>query len=333
MSHGAKIINMSLGGDIDGNQALENAIRNAVAQGVLVVISAGNEGEVNGAGPNGGASPTEPAYIAGEAASLGRVVAVGAVDANRNMPTFSNRAAQTANFYILAPGVSVPAAGVDDNVRLPNDPTCAPGQTTGCNDTDNDGDYWLFSGTSVAAPHVAGALALMLDLFPNITPENALHGAAGDGGRLCHVRRPIPCSASQRAPAIDAVGGRGILNLARAFSPIGTMSISLRRETWFRSAMALAGPSGALGDWIEHSGAFDGLVFQDMYERGFRIGEAQMIAGTCAFLGLPRCAPTMRAGRPRRGARAGGALLVQRAKADLRPAHAMGRGAGCRCSR
>ena len=81
------------------------------------------------------------------------------------MPNFSNRAGQTANYYLLAPGVSVIVAGVDDNVRLPKNPSCSVDVTTGCNDADTDGDYWSASGTSFSAPHVAGALALMLDLF------------------------------------------------------------------------------------------------------------------------------------------------------------------------
>lgn len=98
----------------------------------------------------------------------GRVVAVGAVDRNGAMPTFSNRAGSTASYYLLAPGVQVITAGVDDDVRSPG----ANG-----NDADTDGDYWAASGTSFAAPHVAGALALMLDLFPNITPRERHAGA------------------------------------------------------------------------------------------------------------------------------------------------------------
>ena len=97
----------------------------------MVVIAAGNEGKAPAGGAAAeGTSPTEPAYIAGQAQSLGRVVAVGAVDSNGAMPTFSNRAAQTANFYLLAPGVNVVTAGVDDNVRLPGNPTCSGSVTT-----------------------------------------------------------------------------------------------------------------------------------------------------------------------------------------------------------
>jgi subtilisin family serine protease len=77
VDQGASVINMSLGGEIDANQGLENAVRAAAAAGVLVVISAGNEAEPavdDGMGnitPAVGGEPTEPAYIAGEAASLG----------------------------------------------------------------------------------------------------------------------------------------------------------------------------------------------------------------------------------------------------------------------
>src|SRR5690606_5270525 len=143
-----------------------NAMISATSQGVLFVIAAGNEGAgPTGADPATGLNPTEPAIVAGDPAMNGRVVAVGAIDRDGDMPTFSNRAGTTQNFYLLAPGVSVIMAGVDDDIRLPGDES---------NDDDSEGNYWSGSGTSFAAPHVAGALALMLDLFPNISSQAAL---------------------------------------------------------------------------------------------------------------------------------------------------------------
>lgn len=272
VSNGAKIINMSLGGEIDNDPTLENAIRVAAAQGVLFVIAAGNEGEVGGTGPNQGASPTEPAYIAGQAQSLGRVVAVGAVDRNGAMPTFSNRAGQTANFYLLAPGVSVIIAGVDDDVRSPG---------AADNDADTDGDYWAGSGTSFAAPHVAGALALMLDMFPNITPENALLALLESADDYVTTTPDAVLGVTAGAGA-DAVGGRGILNLQRAFSPMGATTMTFGGEQ-VALATALAPARGALGDWAEQSGAFNGLVFQDKFQRGFRLDNARMLAARSTF--------------------------------------------------
>ena len=282
VSHGAKIINMSLGGDVDMDQTLENAIRNAAAQGVLFVIAAGNEGAApTGTDPAKGTSPTEPAYIAGEAQSLGRVVAVGAVDRNGAMPTFSNRAGQTASYYLLAPGVSVVVAGLDDNIRRPGLPTCSATVTSNCNDADTDGNYWSASGTSFAAPHVAGALALMLDLFPNITPENAL-AALLESADDYVTTSPDAILGINAGTGTDAVGGRGILNLQRAFSPMGTSSFNFDGRH-VELATALAPARGALGDWVENSGVFNGLVFQDKFERGFRIDNTHMMAARAPF--------------------------------------------------
>lgn len=273
VNNGARIINMSLGGEGNISSQLRNAIVSATNRGVLFTISAGNDG----AGPTGtepaeGLNPSEPAIVAGDPGVNGRVVAVGAVDANGAMPTFSNRAGTTANFYLLAPGVSVILAGVDDNVRLPDGTN---------NDADTDGDYWLGSGTSFAAPAVAGALALMLDQFPNMTPEDALAALLSTADDYV-TTNPDAIAGVAAGAGTDVVGGRGIMNLARAFAPIGPTSISLDGEQ-VQLADALGPAAGALGDWMEASRAFDGLVFQDVYQRGFRIDDTRMTTGRAAF--------------------------------------------------
>ena len=282
IANGAKVINMSLGGPIDADPTLENAVLRAARAGVLVVISAGNEGvDDNGVAQAEGRSPGEPAYVAGQAAYLGRVVAVGAVDSAGQIPNFSNRAGQTANYYLLAPGVRVVSAGPDDNILLPNNPSCSATVTTGCNDLDTDGDYFAVSGTSFSAPHVAGALALMLDLFPNITPQDAL-SALLDTATDYVTTTPDFVSGVTAGVGTDQVGGRGILNLARAFSPIGTTSFTFDGQA-VQVAETLAAASGALGDWASNSGAFNGVVFQDKYKRAFRADATRMQPGRAAF--------------------------------------------------
>lgn len=272
LSKGVKIINISLGGEIDTDPTLENAIRNAASQGVLVVIAAGNEGKVGGTTPATGASPTEPAYIAGQTQSLGRVVAVGAVDKTGAMPTFSNRAGQTANYYLLAPGVRVITAGPDDNITNPGGAD---------NDADSDGQYYAVTGTSFAAPHVAGALALMLDLYPNIKPEDALNALLESADDYV-TTSPDAVLGVPAAAGTDNVGGRGILNLQRAFSPIGQTSFKFNGRA-VELVTALSPASGALGDWVDNSGAFDGLVFQDKFQRAFRVDTTQMSAPRSTF--------------------------------------------------
>ncbi len=257
VANGARVINMSLGGEPDNDPRMENAIRAAVAAGVLVVISAGNDGELPTATEAAkGTSPSEPANIAGTTDALGRVVAVGAIDRNRKITDFSNRAAQTKTHYLLAPGQSVITAGEDDN-------------------------YYSVSGTSFAAPHVAGALALMLDLFPNIAPENALKALLITADDYVDAALD-PILGIQAGAGADDVSGMGILNLARAFNPIGATTMSFDGVS-VPLNQALGPAQGATGDWVQASGAFDGLVFQDVFERGFRIGQAGLTAARAPF--------------------------------------------------
>ena len=287
LDQGASVINMSLGGEIDANQDLENAVRNAAAAGVLVVISAGNDAEPatdDGMGnitPAIGAEPTEPAYIAGQSQSLGRVVAVGSIDVVEPTPTepnpgylkissFSNRAGDAAkNYYILAPGEGVATTGLDDDVSHPEWPACSATVTQQCRDADDTPDYWYANGTSFSAPYMAGALALMLQTFPNLKdrPEVALQILLDTADDYVDAN-PDPITGTAAGVGVDDVSGVGILNLARAFSPQGQQTLDFGTEKVSIGA-ALAPSGGAFGDWASNSGAMNGLVFRDGYDRGF----------------------------------------------------------------
>lgn len=122
VDHGANVINMSLGGG-GTNQTMQDALNYASSKGVIVVMAAGNDG---------GASPIYPARYAKNTG-----VAVGAVDKNGKLADFSNRAGSQQLAYVTAPGVSIYST-------VPNN------------------NYETYSGTSMAAPHVAGVVALML---------------------------------------------------------------------------------------------------------------------------------------------------------------------------
>ncbi len=146
----ADVINLSLGGPVisSGFQELVNDVRRA---GVIVVAAAGNDGTDTVIYP----------------ASLDGVVSVSGVDINRKRATYSN----------YGPFVDVAAPG-GDNTPDVNGDGVPDGiiSTVGDEITDNNGktkiEYTFASsiGTSMAAPQMAGVIALMKAVYPAMTP-------------------------------------------------------------------------------------------------------------------------------------------------------------------
>jgi len=124
--NGANIISMSISGDAKST-LVTNAIDYAVSKGVLVVAAAGNDG------PKDGSIDYSAAYV--------KVIAVGAIDINEQVPSFSSRGLNDGDFIIEEKEVELAAAGV--NVES----------------TWKDGCYRKLSGTSMATPHIAGLAA------------------------------------------------------------------------------------------------------------------------------------------------------------------------------
>jgi subtilisin family serine protease len=144
VDNGAKIINFSLGFS-DGtspvsspDRAIESAFRYARDRGVLVVIAAGNERQ------QGAVRPSEPAFAA--VRDLG--IAVGAVNQLGMLADFSNPAGNQTLDYVTAPGVDIFSTYSSNRQQ----------------------SYSFSSGTSFAAPYVAGIAALMLSANPTLTP-------------------------------------------------------------------------------------------------------------------------------------------------------------------
>ncbi|OWA34987.1 hypothetical protein B9G55_14715 [Saccharibacillus sp. O16] len=125
------IINLSLGGDTD-SQLLHDMVDKAYNQGITVVASAGNSGT---------ASNTDQDTV-NYPARYDSVLAVAAVDQNQQRASFSSTGSE----------VDVAAPGVDITSTYLN------------------GEYATGSGTSQAAPHVAGELALLKEKNPSATP-------------------------------------------------------------------------------------------------------------------------------------------------------------------
>jgi subtilisin family serine protease len=145
-SQRARVVNMSLGGGpTDGTDPVSLALNRITAQRrVLFVVSAGNDGP-------GGQTVSTP----GSATSA---LTVGAVDVQEALADFSSRGPRFGDYAmkpdITAPGVDIVAAR-------------AAGTSLG----EPVGQWYTrLSGTSMAAPHVAGAAAILAQRWPAWTP-------------------------------------------------------------------------------------------------------------------------------------------------------------------
>jgi serine protease len=158
---GAKVINMSIGSS-SPSTALRDALQFAVDRGAVVVISAGNFAE----------DGSPPDYPAAYAKDIAGVIAVAATDFAKSRAPYSN-----VNDYVelAAPGGDVGkdlnGDGFADGVlqqTIDFDAFLATGQFTAFT-------YAFWEGTSMAAPHVAGMAALLMD--QGITDPKAIEAA------------------------------------------------------------------------------------------------------------------------------------------------------------
>jgi len=230
---GAKVINISLGGDGPSSSALVSAVNRATAAGIVIVVAAGNDGAAN---------PSASALFANQdSVSRNLVIIAGSVGTNAArtagadaISSFSNKAGSSAAHYLTAVG---------EQVRAP----------------DENNTAYLWSGTSFATPQIVGAIALLAQAFPNLTGAqivDLLYRTARDAG----------------AVGVDPVYGNGVLDLTRAFQPVGTTAVAGTATAV--SATSNATLSAPMGD--AQQGVL-GTVILDGYQRAFAIDLARTI--------------------------------------------------------
>ncbi|MFZ9594508.1 MAG: S8 family peptidase [Bdellovibrionia bacterium] len=169
VSHGAKVLNNSWGssgGSGKDNQLLIEAFHRARDRGVLFIAAAGNEGN-----DNDGEEADYPAAF-----HLENEIAVAASDEKDELAEFSNYGKKTT--HLAAPGVNIYST--------------VPG-----------GGYRALSGSSMAAPMVSGAAALLWSAHPDWTDQQIKQALLDSVDAIPSLKAKV------------STGGR--LNVANAF--------------------------------------------------------------------------------------------------------------------
>ncbi len=221
VGEGARIINASWGGG-GRSEILKSSLLAANDSGVIFVAAAGNYAS------NNDQTPIYPA-----AYRVPNVLSVAATDDNDNITSFSNYG--NSLVHLGAPGKSIKSAYFDNYWFAGND------------------GYARLSGTSMAAPHVAGTLALLNAEFPaedvsqlisriltSVDPLDSLSDKVLSGGRL-NASKAL--SASRTNPlnddfenAIEWLGSQGAWtgSLKHATTEAGEIVDQGQGNVWFK---------------------------------------------------------------------------------------------------
>ncbi|WP_406077502.1 S8 family serine peptidase [Micromonospora sp. NBC_00858] len=213
----AEVVNLSLGGEDDPEvvDPVEQAVQDLTDQyGTLFVIAAGNaDGVTEGVISSPGTAPA--------------ALTVGAVDDKDALADFSRRGPRAPDGglkpEITAPGVNIMAARGKDAIDVPG----ARGDA-----------YTTLSGTSMAAPHVAGAAAILAQRHADWDPKrlkaalmssaqpNQAFGAYAQGAGRVDVARAV------RQDVISVTGGvsLGEQRWPHADDPVLTREVTYRND-------------------------------------------------------------------------------------------------------
>lgn len=168
------IVSLSLG---SASAFDSNALLNGVKKDILFTVASGNEAQK---------TVSWPARYAKETWANGQIIVVGAVDATNKLASFSNYGADTAAWYVVAPGVSIASSYIN-------------------------GSYVYMSGTSMATPIVAGQAALIKSEWSFLTAPQLAQIIFKSATRLGKATDTTP----------DPIYGWGLINVAKSMSPLG----------------------------------------------------------------------------------------------------------------
>lgn len=172
---GVDVINLSLGGPIlpGMDRSVEDAIKDAAAKGITIVSAAGNCGKL----PPGQYPQNPECFWGGNADKYmpgadPRVINVAAIGQNNEHPTYSNTGSTIA---VSAPGGN-PLAGSTSCLADGSDCILSTwDRFKACPSTGSIQNTCPLAGTSMAAPHVTGLVALLKSVNKNLIPSHILN--------------------------------------------------------------------------------------------------------------------------------------------------------------
>ncbi len=257
----------------DDQELVKNAVASAIAQGSVFVWAAGNSYSENTGLDAHNTSQNAKAALKYEEFMGGFVNVVNLVwDDSADEWVISNELSNSSNeansqicgvtkdYCLGAPG-SLIVSTVPDHGYLPN------------------------SGTSMAAPMVSGGLALLFQAFPYVETADILEllfVTADDLG----------------AEGVDEIYGHGMMNLAAALEPSGSLTIATSSSTATNTGLSLTGASLS-GDSAfvgAMSTAASDMVALDAFDRAYTVGATGMTTlGETETLSAAGLSDTLRA--------------------------------------
>ncbi|MDB5200719.1 MAG: peptidase [Ferruginibacter sp.] len=202
VNNGARVISMSFGKDFSPQkQWVDDAFRYAESKGVLLVHAAGNDHKNVDSTDNF----PNPIYVNGKGKAT-NVITVGASGDVKNgglTASFSNFGKKEVD--VFAPGVNIHST--------------VPGVTT----------YGDASGTSMACPVVAGVAALILQYYPNLTPQQ-LKMAIEKSAQAPKEKVKLP-GTDQQVDLADISKTGGIVNAYEAVKYASTIQTKKVKQT------------------------------------------------------------------------------------------------------
>lgn len=261
MTQGVNVINQSFGGNGSGSIASYtniNVYKDALSANISIVNAAGNDGMSCSslATCSGVAALPWESGMSDMLTKDGAWVVVGALNADgSDIASYSNRAGITKNNYILAPGTGNVGSGVDTN----GNPVT-----------------YSASGTSFATPIVTGAMALMYQKWPTLT-----------GSQMAQIL--FQTADDMGAVGVDDIYGNGKLNLNKAFSPVGVLSVPVASASIATAGASTATTSNLTGSVLKTGTAMAKLqsftpinntIGLDSYNRDFKLSMTSSVGAT-----------------------------------------------------